>query len=84
MDTQLIDSRPRFELSGRRVAECGVTAQPIVEHLDVLEDVLCCLFVRTVPAMINALALQCAEAALDTGVVPTVTGAAHAGATDQP
>ena len=50
VDTWLSHSRPRFELGRGIVAERGVTALPIIEHLNVLEDVLC----RVVPSARSA------------------------------
>ena len=79
VDIWLRHCGPRFELGPGVVAEGGVTSQPIVEHLDVFEDVLCGLFARPVPAMIHEFALQGAEEALDTGIVSTSAGGAHAG-----
>ena len=56
-----------------------MTALSIVEHLHVLEDVLCRVFTARVVSMVHELALECPEEAFDTGIVPTVAGAAHAG-----
>ena len=56
-----------------------MTTPPIVEHLDVLEDVLCRFLTGRVVPMVHELALECPEEAFDTGVVPAVAGAAHAG-----
>ena len=78
MDTRLRHGRPRLELSRGIVAECGVTAQPIVEHLDVLEDVLFRVFARAVLLMVDQLALERAEETFDVGVVPAVPSARHA------
>ena len=52
---------------------------PIIEHLDVFEDVLCRLFTGRVVPMVHELVLECPEEAFDAGVVPTITFAAHAG-----
>ena len=49
-----------------------MTALPIIEHLDVLEDVLCRFFTGRVVPMVHELALECPEEAFDTGVVPAV------------
>ncbi len=49
-----------------------MTALPIIEHLDIFEDVLCRLFTGWVAPMVDELALECAEKAFDTGIVPTV------------
>ena len=78
MDTRLSHSRPRFELGRGIVAECGVTPSPIVEHFDVLKDILCRLVPCAVLAMINELSLQSAEETLDAGIVPTVPLSRHA------
>lgn len=40
MDTRLSNSRHRLELGRGVIAEGRVTAHPIVEHFDVLEDLL--------------------------------------------
>ena len=77
MDTRLSHSRPRFELGRGIAAERGVTTQPIIEHLDLLKDVLCRLFARAVLAMVDELALERPEEALDTRVVPAVPPSRH-------
>ena len=56
-----------------------MTASPIIEHLNVFEDVLCRLFTGRVASMIHELTLECPEEAFDTGVVPAVAVATHAG-----
>jgi hypothetical protein len=56
-----------------------VSSLPIVEHLDVFEDVLLGFLSCGVVPMLDELALECSEETLDTGVVPTVPFAAHAG-----
>ena len=56
-----------------------MTALPIIEHLNVLEDVLFRVFTGRVMPLVHELVLECPEEALDTGVVPAVAGAAHAG-----
>jgi len=78
VDTRLSHSRPRFELGRGVVDECGVTTQSIIEHFNVLKDVLYRLVPCTVPAMIDEFALQCAEEAFDTGIVPIVSLSRHA------
>jgi hypothetical protein len=78
MDTRLSHRRPRLELGRGVIAEGRVTTPPIVEHLDVLKDVLCRLVPCAVLAMIDELALECPEKAFDTGVVLAVADAAHA------
>ncbi len=49
-----------------------MTTQPIIEHFDVLNDVLCRFVPCTVLTMSDELAFQCAEEAFDTRVVPAV------------
>jgi hypothetical protein len=78
MDTRLSHGRPRLELSRGIVAECGVTTPSIVEHFDVLEDVLFRFVAREVVAMVDKLALERAEEAFGAGVVPAVAPARHA------
>jgi hypothetical protein len=78
VDTWLRHRRPRFELSRGIVAECGVTTQPIREHFDVLKDVLCRFGPCAVLTMLDQLAVQCAEEAFDTRVVPAVPPTRHA------
>ena len=56
-----------------------MSAQPIIEHFDVFNDVLCCLVPCAVLAMIDELALQSPEEALHAGVVPTASPPGHAG-----
>lgn len=78
MDTRLSNCRPRFELSWVVIAEGRVTASPIIEHLNVLEDILSRGSTRFVAPMVHELALECPEEAFDRGIVPAVAGAAHA------
>ena len=56
MDTRLNHSRPRLELGRGGIAEGRVTTPPIVEHLDVFEDVLCRFAPGRVVPMIHELA----------------------------
>ena len=56
-----------------------MTASPIIEHLNVLEDILSRGVTCFVVPMLHELALECPEEAFDTGIVPAVAGAAHAG-----
>ncbi len=79
MDTRLRHSRPGFELGRGVIAEGRVPTPPIVESLDVLEDVRCRFFTGRVVPMVHALARECPEETFDTGVVPAVACAAHAG-----
>ncbi len=50
--------RPRFVLGWGVIAEGQVTAPPIIEHLDVLEDVLCRVFTGRVVPMVYEFALS--------------------------
>jgi hypothetical protein len=78
VDTRLSQRRPRFELGRGIVAERGVSAQPIVEHFNVLKDVLCRLVLCPVlPMVYEQLTLECPEEALHTGVVPAVPSPRH-------
>ena len=79
MDTRLRDCGPRFVLGGGVIAEGRVPTRPIVEHLDVFEDVLFRFRSCGIVPMVHEFPLQCSEEALDTGVVPAIAGAAHAG-----
>lgn len=51
---------------------------PIIEHLDIFEDVLLRFFTGHVVPMVQKLALERPEETLDTDVVPAVVSAAHA------
>jgi len=79
VDTGLSHSRPRFVLGWGVIAERRVPSLPIVEHLDVFEDILFGFVSCGVVPMIDELTLEGSEKAFDTGVVPTVPLAAHAG-----
>ena len=70
MDTRLSHDRPCPNSAGEIVAECGVTAQPIVEHLDVFKDIPFRFFTHAAPVMVDQLALEPAEESFDAGVVP--------------
>ncbi len=52
---------------------------PIIEHLDVVEDVLSRFVSRGVVLMIDQLTLECAKETFHAGVIPAVTFATHAG-----
>ncbi len=54
-------------------------APPIIEHLDIFEDVLCRVFTGRVVSMIHELPLEDPAKAFDTSIVPAVACAAHAG-----
>lgn len=79
MDTRLRDCSPRFVLGRGVIAEGRVSTRPIVEHLDVFEDVLFRFHSYGIVPMVHEFPLQCSEEALDTGVVSAIAGAAHAG-----
>lgn len=79
MDTRLSHSRPCLELGRGIVAERGVPAQPIIEHLDILKDVLFRVVPSCVVPMGHEFALERPEKAFDTGIVPAVAWATPAG-----
>ncbi len=80
MDTWLRDCRPRFILGRGVIAEGRVPSLPIIEHLNVFEDVLFGFVSRGVAPMIDQLTLQRPEETFDARVVPAIAFAAHAGA----
>ena len=55
-----------------------MTPPPIVEHLNVLEDILCRFVPSGVAPMVYELAFECPEKTFDTYIVPAVARAAHA------
>ena len=61
------------------IAKGRVSARPIIEHLDIFEDVLRRGFTGRVVPMVYEFTLECPEETLDTGIVPAVACAAHAG-----
>ena len=61
MDTWLSHSRPRFVLGWGVIDESGVPTPPIIEHLDIFEDVLCRFSPGLVVLMVHELALEYAE-----------------------
>ena len=75
MDIRLSHRRPRLELSRVIVVESGVPAQPIVEHFNVLKDVLSRLISCTVLPMVDELTL---ERPKKLSTQAAVAGAAHA------
>ncbi len=75
----LRDYSPRFVLGRGVIVEGRVSTRPIVEHLDVFEDVLFRFRSYGIVPMVHKFPLQCSEEALDTGVVSAIAGAAHAG-----
>ena len=72
-------SRPRFVLIWGVIAERGVPAPPVIEHLDIFKDVLLRVFTGRLGLMVYELTFECPEKAFNTGIVPAVTFAAHAG-----
>jgi hypothetical protein len=78
MDTQLRPSRHRFELGRGTIAECGVTAGPIIEHFEPLEDILLCFSPCQISSMRHQLRFQRMKEALDDGIIPAVPAATHA------
>jgi len=56
-----------------------VAPLPIIEHLDILKDVLCRLAPRRVLSMVHEFTLQRPEETFHAGVVPAIACAAHAG-----
>ena len=52
---------------------------PMIEHLDILKDVLCRLAPRRVLSMVHEFTLQRPEETFHAGVVPAIAFAAHAG-----
>ena len=78
MDTGVSNRRPRFVLGRGVIAKGRVAALPIIEHLDIFEDVLCRVFTGRVVPMVHELARECAEKTFNTGIVPAVTFTAHA------
>lgn len=53
--------------------------RPIVEYLAVFEDVLFRFRSDGIVPMVHEFPLQCSEEALDTGVIPAIAAATHAG-----
>ena len=70
MDTWLSHSCLRFELGLGVITEGQVTTRPIVEHLNMLEDVLLRFFTGRAMLMVDELALECPEKTFDAGVAP--------------
>ena len=56
-----------------------MTASPIIEHLNVFEDILSRGFTCFVAPMVHELAREYPEEAFGTGIIPAVARAAHAG-----
>ena len=62
------------------IAESRVPSLPIIEHLDIFEDVLLGFVSCGVAPMIDPLTLKRPEETFDTRVVPAIAFATHAGA----
>ena len=69
----------REELNWRAVAQRGVAATPVVEDLDVLEQIGLRVGFRRVGRAMHPLVLQAVEEAFGGRVVPSVALAAHRG-----
>ena len=65
------------EPNRRAVVQRGVAATPVVEHLDVLEQVGLSVGSRRVDRAVHPLVLQAVEAALGRRVVPAIALATH-------
>src|SRR5690606_24031840 len=65
------------ELLWRSVAERGMLSPAVVERFDVVEDVGLCLGPRAIAGAMHPLILQAIEEAFRTGIVPTISLAAH-------
>lgn len=53
--------------------------RPIIKHLDVFKEAPSRLVTGLIVPIVHELAFECPEEAFDTGVVPAVAFAAHAG-----
>lgn len=56
-----------------------MSSLPILEHLDIFEGILSRLFLGHIASMVHRLTLEGPEEAVDTGSVPAITVATHAG-----
>ncbi len=65
------------KLNWRSVAKSGVAATPVIEHLDVVEQIGNCLGSGSVARTMHPFVLQAIEEALGRGVVPAVDPVAH-------
>lgn len=54
-----------------------MTTLPIVEHFNVLEDILFCFLSREIAPVVDGLLLERTEETLDAGFVPAVAFVAH-------
>ena len=61
MDTQLSHRRPRFVLGRGVIAKGRMPALPIIEHLNVLEEVLRRVFTGGIVPMVHELAFECPD-----------------------
>lgn len=66
-----------FEVDGRQHTVSDMFAFWVIEHFDVIEDVLCGLLAGFVCAAANALAFEQIEEAFCNGIVVTITASAH-------
>lgn len=78
MDTQLRPSRHRFELGGGAIPECRVTAGPIIEHFEPLEDLLLRFCPCGISSMRHEFRFERMEEAFHDRIVPTICAATHA------
>jgi hypothetical protein len=62
-----------------KIAQAGMASLPVVEHLDLLEDLCHGFLPGTILLVVNQFHLERSEEALHRGVVPTVPFAAHRG-----
>lgn len=74
----MLSADPVLQESRRRnIAKCGVAAFPVVERLDIVEQVGDRLGPRAVAGAMHPLVLQAIEEALRWRVVPAVSFATH-------
>jgi len=78
VDRWLRDCRPRFVLSRGVIAEGRMLTLPIVEDLDVFEDVLLGFVSGDILSLMYQLTLERSEETFDARVVPAVAFTAHA------
>jgi hypothetical protein len=78
MDTQLRPFRHRFELGGGTIPECRVTAGPIIEHFEPLEDLLLRFVPCSISSMKHELRFEPMEEALHDRIVPAIRASTHA------
>ena len=78
MNTGLSHRRSRFILGRGVIAKRRVSVLPIVECLNILEDVLRRFGPRHIVPMVHELTLERPEETFDAGVVPAIAFSAHA------